>query len=139
VNEVKKATGGKMPPALQKELDKEMTEERALLAVTRSMANWELVGMIVALGLAISLFLPRRLVPRLVAGLLILVSVLAIARVPDLSIAVGETSGFEIKTYGGCSIVAALFAILASLIGVKSPLSAVAPESPDASLVATRD
>jgi hypothetical protein len=112
-------TGGKLPAALQQELDDGTAKGKELFGVAKAMANWELAMMVVGFGLLVSLFLPKRVIPLSVGGLLVLVAVLAIAMVPDIRLGIGQTSGFEIKAHATCAIIASVFGILASLIGMK--------------------
>jgi hypothetical protein len=117
--ELKKTMGGRVSAALQKELDDGMAREKEMFGIAKTMANWELTMMLVGFGVLVSLFFSKRLIPLSASGLLILVAILAIAMVPDIKLGLGQTSGFEIKAHGVCAIIASVFGILASLIGLK--------------------
>jgi hypothetical protein len=124
VAELAKTLGGKVPAALQKEIDDEIAEKMKLVDIAKSMANWELALMPLALALLITLFLSKRAIPIGVAGVLIVVGLLAIFMVPQVKIGFGRFTRDEMFMVGLPAIIGAVLGLLASLIGAKKAATA---------------
>jgi hypothetical protein len=114
VEEVRKTFGGKLPAALQKELD----QQTAKVGVAQAMARWELGLIPLSLLVLVAMFLEKRVIPLSAAGFLALVAILAIVTIPDLKVGFSSTR-FEMLAVGVPAILGAVLAALASLIQTK--------------------
>jgi hypothetical protein len=122
--QVSKTLGGNVPANVQKELDEQISEKMKIVDIAKSMANWEMALMALALALIVTLFLSKRAIPLGVAGVLILVALLAIFMVPVVEIGMDRTTRFEMMVVGVPAIIGAIFGIIASLIAGKKPAPA---------------
>ncbi len=122
VEEVRKTFGGKLPAAVQKELD----QQAATVGVAKSMANWELGLIPLSLLVLVAMFLEKRAIPLGAAAVLGLAAILAIVTVPDVKVGFSSTR-FEMLAVGIPAILGAVLAALASLIRTKGRAAASVP------------
>lgn len=114
----RQSMGGKLPPALEKGL----AEGKETIGVARSMARWQLAMIPLALALIVAMFLPKRAIPLVTAGVVAVAAVLAMVTIPDIK------GGFfssreEMMVVCIPALIGTVFATLASLIHPKPKLA----------------